>query len=448
MVLPRHQTLRTTIDWSYYLLSEAERATLQRLSVFAGGWTLEAAESVCPGGDVEGAGILDLLTSLVDKSLVLAETQHGEARYRLLETVRQYAREKLVEAGDTHELRRRHRDWYLRLAEEAALRWGGPAMPAWLDRLEREHDNFRAALDWSGSDGGDQERGLRLAIALLRFWEMRGYFTEGRRWLEVLIAHYQTAPPVLKAAALNAAGILAYRQGDYPRVSTLCSEALALCEAHGDLRGAGRALHFLAHLMQTRGDYAVATEMMERSVALHRAAGDAADLANSVDCLGEIARSAGDDARARTLTEEALTMYRNLGHVRGQVHALHNLAYVRLHEGDPAGARTLFRESLVLARELGTMRDQAFAVVGLASASLADVEASRVTRLLGAAAAALSTIEVRLEPAEDVEFQRAMEAMRTQLDPAAFAAAWAEGRAMTLEQAIEYALANSTPTDE
>jgi predicted ATPase len=442
--LPRHQTLRATMDWSYGLLSEREQTTLRRLSVFAGGWTVEAAEAICAGGVIEGSAILDVLTSLVDKSLVLANAEAGEARYRLPETVRQYAAEKLMDAGDTDALKRHHCEWYLYLAEQAGPRWGGPAMPGWLDRLEREHDNCRAALDWSGSDGGDRELGLRLAVALVRFWEMHGHFSEGRRWLEGLIARCETAPPLLRAAALNAAGILAYRQGDYLRVSEYCSAALSLCEAHGDRRGAGRALHFLAHLEQVEGNYTAAAEMMERSVALHRAAGDAADLANSVDCLGEIARSAGDDAGARARTEEALTLYRDLGHARGQAHALHNLAYLQLHEGDAAGARALFRESLVLGRDLGTVRDQVFAVVGLACASVHDGEVKRVTRLLGAAATVLSTLQVRLEPAEDAEFQRALDTMRARLDPGEYATAWTEGQAMTLEQAVEYALAEQT----
>ena len=440
-VLPRHQTLRATMDWSYDLLSENERTVLQRLSVFSGGWTLEAAESVCAGEKVKTPDILDLLTQLVDKSMVGVSRTDGDTRYGLLETVRQYAYEKFEEAGGGGDLRRRHCRWYLRLAEEAGLRWGGSAMPVWIERLEREHDNFRGALEWSGSEAGDHEFGLQLAIALVRFWEMRGYFTEGRRWLESLIARSESVPPLLKAAALNAAGILAYRQGSYPRVSELCSKALALCEAHGDRRGAGRALHFLAHVMQAQGDYAVATVMMERSVALHRAGGEAADLANSVDCLGEIARSAGDDARARVYTEEALALYRDLGHVRGQAHALHNLAYLRLHEGDAAEARAFFRESLVLAKQLGTIRDQVFAIVGLACASLVNRETSWVTRILGAAEAVLSTIGMQLEPAEDAEFRRAAETMRAQLDPAAFGTAWAEGRMMTLEEAIKYALA-------
>jgi tetratricopeptide (TPR) repeat protein len=317
-------------------------------------------------------------------------------------------------------------------------------MKPWLERLDRELDNFRAALEWSASEDHAPELGMRLAVALDEFWQDRGHPTEGRRWLETLVALGQTAPPLLMAAALNAAGILAYRQGDYQRVSALCSDALALCEAHGNRRGAGRSLHFLAHLKQVRGDYAGATEMMAQSIALHRDAGDPAELANSVDCLGEIARSAGDYARARVLTEEALGLYRDLGHVRGTAHVLHNLAYVKLHEGDAGEARALFRESLALARDLGNARDLAFAVAGLAYASLGKVEAVRVTRMLGAAAALLGAVEVRLEPAEEADVQRGIEAARAQLDPATFAAAWAEGRAMTLEQAIEYALATET----
>jgi non-specific serine/threonine protein kinase len=434
------------MDWSYGLLSEQERTLLRRLSVFAGGWTLGAAEKICSADTGERAAVLDLLAQLVDKSLVTVAEFDREARYSLLETVRQYAGTKLAEVDDEPGLRRRHGDWYLRLAEDMALQLNSAAMSEALVRLEHEHDNLRAALEWSGSVDGNEEMGLRLAVALTRFWEMRGHVTEGRRWLETKVVHARSAPPYLRAAALNAAGSLAYRQGDYERVSTLCSEALAESNAHGDRRGAGRALHFLAHLRQARGEHADAAEMMARSVALHREAGDAAELANSVDCLGEIARGAGNYEQAQIFAEEALKLYGDLGHVRGKAHVLHNLAYVRLHEGKGHEAQTLFRESLALAHEVENTRDEAFAVVGLACASLGDVAPGRVARLLGAAETLLRAVEVQLEPAEAAEFRRAAEITRERLDPAAFAVAWAEGRAMTLEQAIEYALADK-PTD-
>ena len=442
ILLPRQQTLRAAIDWSYNLLTGPERVLLGRLAVFAGGWTLDAAETVCAGTPVKTGNVLDLLTSLVDKSLVSAETRQGDARYRLPETLRRYAHEKLAEAGDAAALRRRHTDWFLRMAEEAQTHVTGPATATWLRRLEREHDNFRAALEWITSEGRpeDWERGMRLAVALAPFWEIHSHFTEGRRWLEALIAGGVAAPPLSRAAALNAAGILAYRQGDHSRVSALCSEALALCEAHGDKRGAGRSLHFLAHLLQAQGDYAGATEAMERSIALHREAGGPAEMANSVDCLGEIARNAGEYDRAKVLAEEALALYNAIGHVRGRAHLIHNLGYLKLRDGDADRAKALFLESLGLARELGDLRDVVFAVVGLACASVDEADPTRGMRLLGAAETLLKAVEIRLEPAEDAEFRRAIEAARARVDSAAFAAGWAEGRAMTLDQAIEYAL--------
>jgi tetratricopeptide (TPR) repeat protein len=246
--------------------------------------------------------------------------------------------------------RRRHRDWYLALAERAEPKLRGPEQKRCLDRLELEHDNLRAALEWckATSDGG--ELGLRLAAALRGFWENRGYFAEGRVWLEGLLFHGGSAAggagaPVLRIRALNSAGILAYRQGDYERVLALCGEARALSERHGDARGSAQALHFLAHVTQARGDYDGAAETMERSVALYREAADEWGIANSVDCLGEIARSKGDYARAAALTEQALVLYREVGETRGAAHTLHNLAYVRLHQGSTKEAAALFRES-------------------------------------------------------------------------------------------------------
>jgi predicted ATPase/class 3 adenylate cyclase len=439
--LPRQQTLRGAMNWSYDLLSETERVLLRRLSVFAGGWTLEAAESVCAGESVEATEILDLLTSLVDKSLVLAETQHREVRYRLLETVRQYSRDRLEESGEARQARSRHLDWHLRSAEEAAPLLHGPDEGIWLERLETEHDNLRSALERSRRET-DAERGLRLAVALRRFWEMRGHFTEGRRWLEDLVARGNTASPLLRAAALNGAGVLAYRQGDYGRVAALCAEALALCEAHKDVSEAALSLHFLAHLKQVEGDYGAASEMMQQSVALYREAGDRVGAANSVDCLGEVARSAQDYDRAAVLTEEAMALYSELGYARGRAHAMHNLGYVRLRQGDAAGARALFRESLQLARGLENNRDVVYALAGLAGASVAGAEPRHAARLFGAVEALLASVEIQLEPAEHAEFVRNTAAVRARLEADVFAAAWAEGRAMTLEQAIEHALAD------
>ena len=436
--LHRHQTLRATLDWSYELLGKQERSLLGRLSVFAGGFTLEAAEKVCAGDGIETNDVLDLLTHLVDKSLVVFDERDGLARYRLLESLRQYARDRLQESEGADDLRRRHRDWYLALVDQIhpELSRGQRS-----ERLETEHDNLRAALEWSMARGDAAEEGLRLAAALWRFWELHEHFTEGRRWLEGFLDRSPAAPPSLRGAALNGAGILAYRQGDYGHVSTRCAEALAICEEAGDKRGTAQALHFLAHLLQVNGDYSRATEMMERSVALYREADDMAGMANSVDCLGEIARSRGDYGAAAALTMEALALYTKNGNVRGRAHTLHNLAYITLRQGDPNRARALFQESLGLAWEQGFKRDVVFALAGLAGASAGGMEPQWVARLLGAVEALLSRIEIRLEPAEQADFERSVSGVRARMSAEGFAAAWAEGRAMTLEQAVEYALA-------
>ncbi len=447
--LPRHQTLRAAMDWSYHLLSEQERAVLRRLSVFAGGWTLEAAEAVGSADDREKSGTFDLLAELVEKSLVVAETQGREARYRLLETVRQYGHDRLAESGEAAATRTRHRDWYLALAERAEPGLRGVDQKIWLERLEMENDNLRAALEWcrSGGEDADGALGLRLATALMRFWEKRGYYVEGRAWLGTMLARGEAASPLLRVRALNGAGILAYRQGDYERVLTLCTQGLKASEQHGDPRGGGDALHFLAHIMQARGDYDRATEMMERSLALYRVAGDNWGMANSVDCLGEIERSRGDYERAAASHRQALALYREAGETRGEAHALHNLAYVKLHQGHPKDAEALFRESLSRAQEFKFTRDIIMAVAGLAAAQAGEMPPERIARLLGAVDALLEGAGVHLEPAEHADFEHNVRAVRERLGDPAFAPAWDGGRKMTLDEAVREALAtDATPS--
>ncbi|HET9001404.1 MAG TPA: tetratricopeptide repeat protein, partial [bacterium] len=446
--LSRHQTLRATMDWSYHLLSENERVVLRRLSVFAGGFTVEAAEAVCAGKGAETHEVFDLLAQLVNKSLAVAETQGLEARYRLLETVREYSRERLEESGETVRTRTRHRDWCLALVERAEPKLRGPDQQIWLDRLDTEHDNLRAALEWCGASTDSGERGLRLAAALPRFWEGRAYYAEGRMWLEAMLAKGGAASSLLRARALNGAGVLAYRQGDYERVLTLCTEGLTLSEQHGDRRGSAQALHFLAHVVQARGDYGRATEMMERSVALFQAEGDEAGVANSVDCLGEIARSRGDYERAAVLTQQAMTLYGKAGDPRGLVHVLHNLAYVRLHQGAPEEAAALFRESLIRARDLKRTPAVLMGVAGLAAARTADMQPKRVARLLGAVDALLRTAGIHLEPAEHADFEQTAASVRARLGDDAFASAWRSGHDMTLDEAVDDALAPAAAVPE
>ena len=443
--LPRHRTLRAAMDWSYDLLAERERALFARLSVFAGGWTLEAAEAICAGDGCEAPEIVDLLTSLVDKSLVMADIEHGAARYELLETVRQYAEERLHDAGMAAPVRRRHRDWCLALTEQGSAELDGPQQKVWLDRMDAEYDNLRAALEWSRSALSEVEAGLQLAVHLQRFWEMRAYYAEARAWLESMIAAGSAAPPGLRSRALNSAGILAYRQGDYERTAALCAGALSLAERHNDAYVAGQALHFLAHVRQSSGEYDQATAMMERSVTLYEEAGFRRGVANSVDCLGEVARSKGDYERAEFLTQRAMKLYDEIGEARGRSHLLHNLAYIRLHQDRAAEARDLFRESLFHARDLKSPRDVIMAIAGLAAASKG-APPGRVARLIGAVEGLLDDAGVRLEPAEHTEFEETTAFARAQLGDRAFAAARDGGRTMTSDDAAAEALSlSATP---
>jgi non-specific serine/threonine protein kinase len=269
----RQRTLRATMDWSFDLLSEEERALLRRLSVFAGGWTLEAAEAICSGNGVEAPDTLDLVMQLVDKSLVITETQGGEARYRLLETVRQYGWERLLEAGEADDVQRRHCEWYLDLAEQADPKLRGNEQEMWLERLATEHDNLRTALAWGRTDAQSAEAWLRLIRAVHYFRIVTEHWTEGRRWLEEALTRGNEADPAILLAILLDAGGLAYRQGDYERAGQLAEQALVLSRTLKDKEGVISALT-LSGLVVCERDPLHATPLLEQSVALARDLGD------------------------------------------------------------------------------------------------------------------------------------------------------------------------------
>jgi len=440
--LPRHRTLRATMDWSYALLSTKEQALLRRLSVFAGACTLEAVEAVCAGDELESSEILNVLTQLLDKSLVQMEDREGEARYRLLETVREYGRGRLDEAGETDSTRLQHRDWYLALAERAEPEFRGPNQIAWLERLEEDHDNFRAALDWTRARGDGDSAGLRLATALYEFWEIHGHFVEARTWLDEMLRLEQDAPPALRVRALNFAGHLAYTQGDPHRVSVLCEEARALAKAAGYESGYARALHYLGHAAEGAGDHRRGTELLRQSAETHRVAGSRLELARALHCLANGLRFQGDFGKAAPLFEEALAIFQACADKRAIATTLHNLGYLALSQGDQARALKLFREGLVLARELGDRRvlNCLAALAGAAAAARPQWAAP----LFGAADALMAAAAVQLEPANRPIYDQRMAATKRRLGETAFNAAYAKGAPMTLGQAIAYALADET----
>jgi non-specific serine/threonine protein kinase len=477
--LPRQQTLRATIDWSYNLLSEPERILFRRLSVFAGGWTIEAAEAICGGDGVESHEVMDLLTQLVNKSLVVMEEQEGETRYRLPETVRQYARDKLLESGEAALLRGRHLEWFLGLVEQGEPGIWGPDQAAWLERLEVEHDNLRAALEWSKAEE-NAEKGLRLAGALMRFWFIHSHFSEGRGWLEGMLTEGSGAPASVRAKALNAAGGLAWGQADYERTKALCEESLALFRAVGDKRGIAESLRLLGTTVRLQGDYERAVALGEESLALYRELKDkwgvswslldlgivaieqgsygraAVLLEESLSLrremkdrwgssvalinLGRVALNRGNYDRARVIFEENLALYREMRDKRGIAFALHYLGYVVLRQGDYERATALFEESLFLAREVGSKDRIALCLEGLAEVAEAKGQQERAARLFGAVEALSEAIGFAMPSFIRVDYDRSVAAVRAGLGEEAFAKAWEEGRKMTVEEAVQLAV--------
>jgi predicted ATPase/class 3 adenylate cyclase len=470
--LPRQQTLRGAIDWSFDLLSAEERLLLCRLSVFAGSFGLEAAEDITEGTGIDRIDVLDLLAGLVSRSLVVAEEIEGEQRFRLLQTIRQYAAERLAEGGDAEERRRRHRDWYLGLAERARPRLEGPDGPDWLDRLDREHDNLRAALAWSAEAAGETERGMRLAEALWRFWEIRGHLVEGRSQIE----RFTSRSPVdtaLRANALTGVAILADHQGDYAASIRFHEESLEVHRRLGNPQAIGFALNNLANAAAKAGDRARARHLYEETVDLIRSTGDergtafalinmastcddphearrqfdeAIDImrrladawgaAFVLDNYGVIALEDGDLGFAKEVHEEAKTIYESLGDGRGVARALTHLGDVARMAGDRAEARRLYQASLVIRNEMGDRLGLAWTLERLAPVAGHPAAAAR---MLGAASRIRTAIRAPLGMSEQVDWDRDLAALSEALGPEELATRMAEGSQLEIEQVMELA---------
>ena len=366
----RQQTLRNTIQWSYDLLDAQEQGLFRRLSVFVGGWSLEAAEVVVhtnQEANADDSSVLDGIASLLDKSLLLQIKQDGEEpRFILLETIRDYAQECLVARGEMEATQQAHAAYYLALAEEAEAELGGPQLVAWLDRLEMEQDNMWAAIHWfleqgkaegdaDGRDGGHTiEMALRLGAALERFWVVRGHRSEGRKFFERALIRNKGVPTPVRAKALIVAARLAFSQSDYERGETLAREGLALFREQGDIRGIALSLDRLGMAAWRRGNFAAARSLMEEDLSLFRKMDDTERVAWSLFTLGLLDSKQGEYARAQTLFEESLAMQRKLGNKRGIAAALNQLAGgILVTQSDSALGRSLLEEALSLNREIG-----------------------------------------------------------------------------------------------
>ncbi len=441
----RQQALRATIAWSYELLTAEEQALLRRLAVFAAGCSLDAAETVCGADGPGGGDVLEGLTSLMDKSLLRREDgTDAEPRFGMLETIREYGLEHLAESGETEALRRQHAAYYRVLAEQAEPALTGPDQPRWLGRLEREHDNLRAALQWA-RESRDALAGLHLAGTLWRFWYTHGHLTEGRAWLEGFLDASRDAevPLAVRAKALIGAGVLANMQADYERAAELCEESLSLYRALVDLQGIAVALNVLGNVAVNQGDFERAVNLSEESLALQRQVGQKRGIALALNNLAHVVLQQGDHQRAAALCEESLALARELGESRSIAAALTHLADIARDQGSDEQAAAMYAEGLPLLRSIGDHHGVAICLEGVAAAHGALGRQERAARLCGAAAALRDATGAPLPSVDRASFDRTLSAARAALGTAAFEAAWAAGQALSPDQAIDEATALS-----
>jgi predicted ATPase/class 3 adenylate cyclase/Tfp pilus assembly protein PilF/tRNA A-37 threonylcarbamoyl transferase component Bud32 len=479
--LPRQKTLRALIDWSYDLLSEAEQIMWRRLSIFAGSWSLEAAEQLCAGENLEDFEVMDHLIQLVNKSLVVVEDNQGQtARYRFLETIRQYGEEKLRQTAEASRLEERYLAYFVQLTEEAAPQLTGGEQIPWLERLEAEHDNLRKALELCQGRGGVLlETGLQLATALWKFWEIRGYLTEGRERLTNLLAQAKSAGLDETAAyawALNRVALLIWRQADYSAARSICEEALARMRVLDDKVGIGATLNNLANLLLEQGQVAEARQYFRESLELVRQAGDRPRIVITLTNLGVLDANQGNFVSARQLLTESLTISQELGNLNFVAQILANLGTTAIMEKDfPAADRYLeeslktsrelnnayftavilnnlgsssvkqtryeqalnyFLESLALSRELDLKQEISQGLVGLASLAVKKNQPGLGIELLQTVDNMQKMLGTTFVGQEKVEYEEALQACRVMLTPNHFDNLWQARQHISLEQAI------------
>jgi len=482
-VAERHQTLRKTIDWSYDLLNGSEQKLLRRLGVFLGACTLEAAEAVCNTRSDLGEEIFNVMSSLVDKSLVQQTGQgNGEPRFGMLETIREYCLERLVDSGEEQVTRRAHAAYCLVLAEEGNPDLAETERAAWLARCDIEHDNFRAALDWLFQTS-DVEWSFRLCVALFRFWEMREHLAEGRARLEsvlpmggsasakeranvlVYLSTFATVQGDFPAAtdfveqslsiyrrlgdqwgiavSMNARAIVAWDRQDYAAAQSHFDESLACWRALGDRVAVARCLHSFANCVRGRGDYVRARALLEEAGRIFEQLGDRSGAAWSLNQRGDIAREEGEVAKARELYQRALSAFREAHDQWGIARSLTDLAQIACDERDHVTSHAANREALEIFVNLGHKRGIARALEGFACSALAQRDPARALAITAAAAHLRQWIGAPLMPAERSKLDDKLQPGWTSLNEADSKAAYARGWAMSLDNAIKYALEES-----
>lgn len=483
----RQRTLEAALEWSYGLLPEDERRLLQRLSVFAGGCTLEAAEAVCAAEAEEARGVRDLLAHLVDKSLVVAERSPGEVRYRLLETIREYARRKHPQP-DAGACMDRHLEYYTRWAESMTPILLGPELARGMLLVRSEHDNLRAALAWSESASGKAQLGLRLAAAAWNYWRVEGFHSEGRRWLSELLALPEAqAPTLARALALVRAALHAFYQSDYPACKSLAEESLRIFRGLGKNGRNGEAdcLELLAEVASETGDYDTATALYERALSIYQEVGDLMGIGDTLKMMGWHAMRSGDYELARPRLEQGLEYCRRTGEQRHISSALSglgelairtghyeearrtlneslaisrttgerwniainlgSLAWVALLEKDYRRMAELLRESLSIRAETGDRGGVAWCLEKLGLAAVQQGKLDTAARLFGAAAAVRRPSGSRMDRSDQPDYDRALTALQKALGVEEFARQWEAGDTLDLDEAIELGLSATAP---
>jgi non-specific serine/threonine protein kinase len=436
----RHQTLRAAIDWSYELLSADEQRLFHRLGVFAGGFTLEAAEATCAQDNEVDPALLDLLACLVDQSLAhRVETGAGESRFGMLESIREYALERLVAGDDEVSTRERHARYFLALAEDAEPELTRQQQSFWLAKLEREHDNLRTALAWFES-ADDMAAAWRLAGALWRFWATHGHFREARERLDRLLARPSNEPNgAARAKALHAAGSLAFLQGDLTAARALYEGSLSVRRALGDQSTVASLLSNLGIIARQQRDDSAAVALHEQSLAIRRALGDRWGISNSLSNLGLVYLEQGNHARARAMFEESLAIKGDLGDSWSTANTVHNLANAVREQGEFARAHSLYADSLAVMLELGDRRAVAFLLEDLACLGAMSGNAARALNLAAAADALRESSGAPLLPADRLSLDRWLASARSTLGESA-TAAWTAGRTLPFDDAVALAL--------
>jgi predicted ATPase/DNA-binding SARP family transcriptional activator len=485
--LPHHQTLWDLIDWSYELLPESERVLLGRLVVFAGSWTLEAAEAICAGEGIETTQVLDLLIHLVDMSLITYETSGAGTRYRMYESIREYGRERLYRAEEEQRLCQLHLDYFLRFVESIEPGLRGPKQLQVLGLLEAELDNLRAALEWSlRNDDPQQEIGLGLAVAMTWFWNMKGYLYEGYRWLEKALQNQMndgSKPSARRAKVLCDIGTLAIFYGDYLAAYPWLEQGISMWQSLGDECNLAYARTYWAHLLWSKGDRALAHMLWETDATVLRKRDDKWGLGWLIAWQARAARDASDFEAARPLYVESARLLREVGDEWAYAIVISHLGVIESAQGNYGTARALlearlaigqkmksnmyisitqlwlgqvaqregdvkraaghFKEGLRLSRQFDSGARTGCFLEGLASVLATRGEWKRAVRLFVVAERLL----LRYNDAESQEkpsIKCYLDSASVNLDEATFASAWAEGQAMTLEQAIDLALATDS----